>query len=114
MKMIDLVESNKILSLINKALRNNKVSEEIKEYLWSFRHDIWAVEPYYDYGIWFEERTDLKCSLCGWKINDEIKWFINDLPGNVPKYCPNCGSRMFCENTDVREILATMFGVNDN
>lgn len=65
------------------------------------------------YGIWLEDRADYKCSNCKFILDGEFPYFEMDLPNYMPTYCPKCGTRMFCENTDIKNILNVMFGVED-
>ena len=51
-------------------------------------------------GEWRHYEGELTCSVCGASFYDDIMEYCGD---EVPKFCPNCGAKMFDKDTDVSD-----------
>ena len=52
----------------------------------------WRKERHNVSGSWRHYEGMLTCSECGEEIYDDIMELLGD---DVPKFCPNCGAKMF-------------------
>lgn len=46
------------------------------------------------HAYWIELETELQCSACKWKYNDELPFMSFHTMSEAFAYCPHCGARM--------------------